>query len=417
MQLFITDEILADVRLRGRPSGRIRCAKTDAGTLFALPRDGAPEAAAELYPRLRAARDAHDSRMLPFAAAEVPSGSGPWALQPAVSLVELEPGRRWFAAHMGLPHLPGDYQPYFEAILQEGRDGLLVVGTNDAALIRRRPRHGQPDGQWSRLPMSTTPIGLSSVGESPLVSGKRFVLIGAGSLGSRAAELLAAGGAAEIVLVDHDVLECRNLRRHLCGVEHLGRPKAEAVTDTLRDRGFPTVVRSLLGRAHVELADEVRELITASDMVLCTTDSAPPRQFVNHAALHAGVPSLIANVQLRPQPLAEIVVTIPGGGGCWNCWRTQLERDGVMDRATGHDPADYPNAEAPAPSGLPMYQLTAVAATACDLAGMALAVGPQSIKWLMALDTAVSNFPGLSDPRIPRLEPLERLTTCEVCTL
>jgi hypothetical protein len=413
VQLFINDEILAGLRLRGRPSGSIRCARTDAGTLFALA-SGARDGAAELYPQLQAARDARHLYTLPFALADIAEGPGPWVLQPARSLVAPAPKSRLVAELRRLPHLPADYQPYLETMLERGQNGLLVVGAEDAMLIRRRACHGHPDAIWVRLPMSTTPVLLPSVGESPLVSGKRFVLIGAGSLGSRAAELLAAAGAAEIVLVDHDVLEPRNLRRHLCGVEHLGRAKAEAVAEALRERGFPTLVSTVQGRAQVELADQVRELIAKSDLVLCTTDSAPPRQFVNHTALHADVPSIIANVQLRPQPLAEIAVTIPGGG-CWNCWRTQLEKDGVMNGAAGHDPADYPDADAPVPSGLPMYQLTAVAATACDLAGVALASEPQSMIWLMALDIDVADFPHLPKARESRIEPLKRLATCEVC--
>jgi ThiF family len=416
VQLFITDEILAEVRRHGHPRGRIRCAESEAKSLFALlPREAAGATASELYPDLRTARDAHGSRLLPFVMAEIPGGPGPWALQPGLSLIERQPGSRWLARRMGLPNLPSDYQPYLRTMLQEGREGLLVVGATDAAFIRRRRRHGVPDGQWGRLPMSTSPVVLCGVGEGPLVAGRSFVLIGAGSLGSRAAELLAAGGAQEIVLVDPDLLERRNLRRHLCGVEHLGRPKVDAVADALRERGFPTIVRPVKGRAQVELADEVRELIAASDMALCTTDSAPPRQFVNHAALHAGVPSLIANVQLRPEPVAEILLTMPDRGGCWNCWRAQLERDGIMQAATRHDPADYPQAEPRAPSGLPMYQLTAVAAAACDLAGIAFAEGTKSMKWLMALDTAIGSFPGLSKPRIPLFEELDRLPTCEVC--
>jgi len=415
VQLFITDEILADVRVSERSRGAICCARTDAGTLLALPR-GARDGASEIYPQLRVAREAHDSRALPFVVAEVPDGPGPWALQPTASLVDPAPRRRLVAKRMGLPHLASDYQPYLETMLQRGRDGLLVVGADDAALINRRPTHGSPDAIWVHLPMSTIPIVVPSTGESPFIRDKRFVLIGAGSLGSRAAELLAAAGAKEIILVDHDVLEPRNLRRHLCGIEHLGRPKVDAVADTLRARGFTTVVRAMQGRAQVELADNVREMITTSDLTLCTTDSAPPRQFVNHAALRAGVPSIIANVQRRPQPLAEIVSTIPGRGGCWNCWRTQLEKDGVMGSATEHDPADYPQAEAPAPSGLPMYQLTAVAATACDLAGVALAGEPrESMKWLMALDTLIPNFPDLAKPRQSRLERLEQHTSCKVC--
>jgi hypothetical protein len=302
-----------------------------------------------------------------------------------------------------------------ELFLERGRDGLLVVGPSDAVFLRRRRRHGLPGEQWDPITMTTVPVSMSSVGEGPLIAGKRFVLIGAGSIGSRIAELLAAAGAAELVIVDSDVLEARNLRRHICGVEHLGRPKAEAVADVLRERGLPTEITSLVGRAQVEIADQVRELIAASDMALCTTDAAAPRQFVNHAALRAGVPCVIADVQLRPEPLAEIVAVIPGSGGCFNCWRTELEAGGVMAPPAGHDPADYPADSGPAPSGLPMYQLTTVAAAACDLAGVALAADPSSVKWLMALDTEVSDFPELAEPRHPLFEELAQHDACEVC--
>ncbi len=414
MQLFIADDLLRELRGRERPAGTLRCALTPGGALLALP-PGTGVSAQDLYPELRVAGSGV-RRDIPFVLAEVPTGLSPWVLRPALSLVDADPFRWRLAELSGFPYLPCDYQPYMQLLLERGRCyGLLVVGPDDAIFLRSRKLHGLPDEQWSRVPMTTTPVAMSSVGEGRLIAAKRFVLIGAGSIGSRMAELLVAAGAAELVIVDPDALELRNLRRHICGIEHLGRPKAEAVADVLRERGFPTQITSLVGRVHVELADHVRELIAGSDLAICTTDAAAPRQFVNHAALAAGVPCVIADVQLRPEPLAEIVVVVPGAGGCFNCWRTELEAGGVMAPPAGHDPADYPSQDDPTPSGLPMYQLTAVAAAACDLAGVALKAEPTSLKWLMALDTKVSDFPDLEEPRHPRIEALAAHPSCEVC--
>lgn len=416
MQLFITDEQLDAIRTCGRRGGTLRCAQTD-GALFTLGATAGPTDAAAGFPELRASRDTAREVRLPWLVAELPPGPWPKYLVGASELEDPDPFGRWLSSRYGLPHLPGSYQPYIDALLHRGRRrGIVVVSDDDVALLSCRATHTPPDHRvWYRNEVAAMPVTLSSIGSDPLIAERSFVVLGAGSLGSRVAEMLAAAGAAKLVIVDPDILEPRNLRRHLCGMEHLGRPKAEAVADELARRGFPTEVTALVGRAQVDHANAVREAIQNAAGVVCTTDSAPPRQLANHCAVHAGVASIVANVQLRPEPLAEIVTTVPNTGGCFNCWRVQLEVEGIMLPPEGHDAADYPDAGSPSPSGLPLYQLALVASAACDLLSDALASGARSSKWMMALDGPVSSFPDLADPKHVRLEGLDCHPQCEVC--
>lgn len=354
---------------------------------------------------------------IPWLAAEPPDGEGPHYLVPATVLEDPNPLDRLLAQHLQLPHLPASYQPYVDVLLERGaKNGLAVISDDAAALVSARSTHTPPGYKvWYRNDAVVVPVSLPEVGVNPNLAGKSFVLLGSGSLGSRVAELLAAAGVGQLVVVDPDTLAPRNLRRHLCGIEHLGRFKSEAVADELSRRGFETEVVPLVGRAQVALADKLRGLIASADGVICTTDSAPPRQFASHCAHHSKTVCVVADVQLRPEPLGEVVTSVPGAGGCFNCWRVELEAANIMLPPGGHDAADYPDAGGVLPSGLPLYQLSLVASVVCDLLSDGLAIDAHSSKWLMAMDGPVSDFPNLEAPKRVLLEALERHADCEVC--
>jgi len=58
----------------------------------------------------------------------------------------------------------------------------------------------------------------------------------------------------------------------------------------------------------------------------------------------------------------------------------------LLEPSDRHDPVDYPGPTEATPSGLPMHQLTSLAATTCDLACVALAPDAVSMVHLTALD-------------------------------
>ena len=255
---------------------------------------------------------------------------------------------------------------------------------------------------------------LERAGINPVIEGTKIAVVGTGSVGSRVAELLAAAGAGQLGLCDPDTIELRNVRRHLCGVEYLGQAKVLAVRDELKRHGYPTLITPHLGRVQVDGADLTRNMLERCDAVVCCTESAAARQFVNHCAVTSEIPAIVADIQIRNQPLAEAVLVVPGSGGCFNCLRVKWERNGLLEPSESHDGHDYPVETASTPSGLPMHQLTALAAQACDLAALGLYTDAVSMTLLTAIDGVVPGFEDLP-LRQPRLEALPKDPSCEVC--
>ena len=62
----------------------------------------------------------------------------------------------------------------------------------------------------------------------------RVAVAGLGGLGSQIAVMLARSGVGHLHLTDFDVVDVTNLNRQMYFVEHLGRPKTEALADLLR---------------------------------------------------------------------------------------------------------------------------------------------------------------------------------------
>ncbi|MBR0398617.1 MAG: sulfur carrier protein ThiS adenylyltransferase ThiF [Eubacterium sp.] len=61
----------------------------------------------------------------------------------------------------------------------------------------------------------------------------RVAVAGLGGLGSQIAVMLARSGVGHLHLTDFDVVDVTNLNRQMYFVEHLGRPKTEALADLL----------------------------------------------------------------------------------------------------------------------------------------------------------------------------------------
>ncbi len=64
--------------------------------------------------------------------------------------------------------------------------------------------------------------------------GAKVAIAGLGGLGSNIAVMLARSGIGELLLVDFDVVDVTNLNRQMYMIPHLGRPKADALPEILR---------------------------------------------------------------------------------------------------------------------------------------------------------------------------------------
>ena len=150
-----------------------------------------------------------------------------------------------------------------------------------------------------------------------VIESKRVLIVGAGSVGSFAAMLLARAGVRKILLADFDTVSESNLCRTVFNKADIGRPKVEALSDHLhaiRD-GIEVDAR------HIDLRtiddDELSSWIASSDLVFAATDHPPTQARLSALAYHA-VPTVFAGAYARGTG-GEVIWTLPQQTPCYAC--------------------------------------------------------------------------------------------------
>jgi len=118
----------------------------------------------------------------------------------------------------------------------------------------------------------------------------RVLLLGAGGLGSGILQSLAGLGVGEVVIVDTDTVETKNLaRQFVYGLDAVGQPKVMAARDWVMSYSPGTRVRPVHQR--VDDAAAVARLAAGADVVVCAIDSPDDvHLIVNEACFTLGIP-------------------------------------------------------------------------------------------------------------------------------
>jgi len=210
------------------------------------------------------------------------------------------------------------------------------------------PKSGGPAvSAWRVSTEGATPEAVSVVDDrlSPLdaigevwpsrdLAACRVVVIGVGSIGSAAAEALALAGVGELVLVDYDRLEQRNLARHRLTDADLGRFKVLAMRDYLTTHVADVKVEPYPINVISE-TDVLRPLVGTADVVLCAADGVAARRTANHVARRAVTPLVLAAV-LEDGAFGELLRVRPRTG-CLYCLRLAQAQASLMDPEPGID--------------------------------------------------------------------------------
>jgi molybdopterin/thiamine biosynthesis adenylyltransferase len=153
----------------------------------------------------------------------------------------------------------------------------------------------------------------------PLVgalSGRRVLVAGAGSVGSRIAEDLVRSGVGAFTVIDPDRVEAPNLARTVYSAADIGTPKPGALARRLQAID-PAVVVDLhpapLGTTHLPQA------LAGVSLVVAATDDMAEQALLAHHAYAAGVP-LVACALYKKAAAGEVVLSVPAAGtACWRC--------------------------------------------------------------------------------------------------
>lgn len=167
------------------------------------------------------------------------------------------------------------------------------------------------------------------------LSDVRVALIGVGSIGSAAAEGLAAYGVKHLILIDPDRLQAHNFARHRTFREQVGRLKVNAMADRLRERD-PALQVDVLALDVIHDADQLRPLLREIDLAVVCVDGVNPRRAANHLIRRAGKPGIFACV-LEDGAFGEILRLDPRRGGCLLCARAALKENGGLSPETTLD--------------------------------------------------------------------------------
>lgn len=143
----------------------------------------------------------------------------------------------------------------------------------------------------------------------------RYLVIGAGSVGSNAAEFLVRSGVTDLTVVDDDVVELPNLSRTTYERTDLGMPKVEALARGLRAINPAVEVRPVATR----IQDLDLSVLTDIDVTILAADDLAAEFWLGHHLYHLGIPSVSIKMFERGEA-GEVVTVVPEAGtACTRC--------------------------------------------------------------------------------------------------
>ncbi|WP_433463646.1 HesA/MoeB/ThiF family protein [Spirillospora sp. CA-128828] len=157
--------------------------------------------------------------------------------------------------------------------------------------------------------------------ETDVLSRRSVAVLGLGSGGSFIARELARAGVGRFLLLDHDRLEVGNVSRHECGLSDVGRLKANAMRDLVRDHHPAARVHTSDLRISGTTRHELRDLLhqVDVDLVVCATDNRESRLLVNRLCVEEDLPLILGGVYRRAYG-GIVQRVIPGLTPCYQCF-------------------------------------------------------------------------------------------------
>lgn len=153
------------------------------------------------------------------------------------------------------------------------------------------------------------------------LAGKRVGIVGLGSGGGFVAQALAMSGVGKFVLIDDDTLEAVNVVRHVADLRDVGRPKAEALADLIRQRSPEAEISVRIGRIEDNL-----DALDGLDLLVVGVDGENAKYTINQACLDRRLTAVYAGVYERGEG-GDVVIIHPYNGPCYACWAAELRDD------------------------------------------------------------------------------------------
>lgn len=146
------------------------------------------------------------------------------------------------------------------------------------------------------------------------LSQKRVLIVGAGALGNFVALGAALEGIGNIDILDFDEVEAHNLNRQIMFYDAVGKKKAEALAEKIRQIAPDAKVRGLVGKLDESSDKQFQD--NKYDLIFDCVDSFATRAITNYFAVHNQIPLVSGGTNSSS---GQVVVYEPGQSACLDC--------------------------------------------------------------------------------------------------
>ena len=188
------------------------------------------------------------------------------------------------------------------------------------------------------------------------------LIAGCGSVGSYVAAHLASAGVRRLILVDRDLVERQNLRRHLADRRQIGDRKVDAVARQLMLR-FEGLQLQREYLCLLKSTARLRHLLDTATVCVVAVDREAPKYLIDRIARHFGTPVVFAGVYGAGRGVEIVLQSRHHATRCYGCSAAAVGRSGVEVEEATHDRAGGYASVAPQPVDLPWREAHLVSIT------------------------------------------------------
>ena len=186
-------------------------------------------------------------------------------------------------------------------------------GTAPRALVAAMTRLERMRAQDVSAALQRLPVGIA-----PVLSHKKVVVIGCGSLGAGVARLLVQSAVGELTLIDPDDLAWENITRHELGADHVGENKALALAVKLR-RAIPSVQSIEAFDDDWRAVRDINDRLARADLILSlTADWNSEVCLADRLAVRPQFGPVLFG-WLEPNAAAAHALLLAAGAPCFRC--------------------------------------------------------------------------------------------------
>jgi molybdopterin/thiamine biosynthesis adenylyltransferase/proteasome lid subunit RPN8/RPN11 len=182
--------------------------------------------------------------------------------------------------------------------------------------------------RWYRVPADETPISeeiaLGIQARNPGASSfadASALIVGAGSVGSVAAEQLVRAGIARVAVIDPGAVEAKNLSRAAYEAQDLGSLKVNALHRRMLNINPGVTFEPIAQRVQAIAPSRLLQLCEQSTVVVVATDDPQTQIAINRFTYSAGTPAVFIGLFDHAEG-GEVIFTCPDDTACYLCAAT-----------------------------------------------------------------------------------------------